>query len=309
MVSRGIAEAVRERIYFKLIYRLRACDGAEKWVLEQGCGVLADSEDAPEYLEGVVMDITEIKRAEQELRRAYEQLQETQQQLIQAEKMKIVGTLASSVAHEVKNPLAIITQGLDYLAKNPPSQDTQLSQVLGYMADAVTRADTIVKGLLDFSRITKVEMKPDDLHGVIDKALSLVKSDCAQSHVAVTTDFATDIPLIAFDRNKIEQVFINIFMNAVHAMPNGGGLHVKTSLVQHATRRAVKVEVLDTGTGIPEQQLQKIFEPFFTTQHDKGGTGLGLSIVKNIIEMHGGTIVFANRRDTCGVCVALTFKI
>jgi PAS domain S-box-containing protein len=309
MLARAIQEALAQKQYFKATYRIVTADGKQKWAWEQGCGVAAPDREEMCFTEGFVADITELKEKEQELRLAYERLKETQNQLIQAEKMRVIGTLASGVAHEVKNPLAIMLQGIDYITQNLPAHANDIPMVLSYMSDAVARADTIVKGLLDFSRVSTVEIKDEALHPLLEKALLLVKSDCERGDVKVVKKFAREDIRVKLDKNKMEQVFINIFMNAVHAMPQGGELRVVTGLEKSPDgARQCAIEVYDTGTGIPKDIIEKIFEPFVTTKQDRGGTGLGLSIVKNIIEMHQGAIVFANRSDTHGVKVTITLK-
>lgn len=243
------------------------------------------------------------KKAEEALRVAYHELKETQTQLIQVAKMQVVGGLASGVAHEVKNPLAIILQGVDYLSSKIKTADDNVSFALQNIHDAVKRADTIIKGLLDFSSISRMELKPQSLNSVLDNALLLLKNQFTRYHIHVIEDFGKDMPDIIIDKNRIEQVFINIFINAIQAMPDGGTLTVRTFL----KGSTLGVEVEDTGKGILEDILDKVFDPFFTTKRNIGGTGLGLSIVKNIIEMHKGTIKIENKKEG-GVKVAVSFK-
>ncbi len=269
-------------------------------------------------------DVTDRKRAEVKLQNAYTELKETQTQLIQAEKMNVVGRLASGVAHEVKNPLAIILQGVDYLSKNITSDDENLHSILTYMEEAVKRADGIIRGLLDFSSVSALEMKPENLNEVVEGALSLIKHEFAKSHISVTRELGDSVPEVEIDKNRVEQIFINIFMNAIHAMPEGGELTVRTysrkkerKIAGQKTtetpfydieQQVVFAEVEDTGSGVPEDMLDKIFDPFFTTRRGRGGTGLGLSIVKNIIQMHNGTIELENRKKG-GARVRISFTV
>ncbi len=258
-------------------------------------------------------DISERKQAEEDLKRAHEELSRSHAelktahlQLIQAAKMESVGRLAAGVAHEVKNPLAVILQGVDFLSTRL-NGDESTALILRYTADAVRRADAVIRGLLDFSTSRQLELTPEDLNSTIDQVLLLVKHELDRSHVIVAKVLGRDLPEIRLDRNKMQQVFVNIFMNAIHAMPEGGTLVITTHqqpLEGPDWRNGsslhtppVVVNITDTGTGIPEEALQKVFDPFFTTKPTGQGTGLGLTVTKNIVELHGGTIELKNRPE------------
>jgi len=268
-------------------------------------------------------NITYYRKAQDRLQSAYTELKDTQTKLIQAEKMNVVGGLASGIAHEVKNPLAIILQGIDFLYSHIEAGDRNVVATLDCMKDAVERADGIIKELLDFSSLATMEMKAENINSVLEESLSLVKHQLDKFHVKVTRNFSKEIPQIAMDKNRLEQVFVNLFMNSINAMPNGGELTIQTvsetkdskpikSIYDHEevfeigdSRIIVSIE--DTGSGIPPDVLDKIFDPFFTTRRAKGGTGLGLSIVRNIIDAHNGRIDIRNKKDT-GVISTLTFE-
>ena len=260
-------------------------------------------------------EIEERKKAEQDLTVAHTKLKETQSQLIQAAKMQVVGGLASGVAHEVKNPLAIILQGVEYLSKKLPADDKNISLTLEYITNAVERADTIVRGLMDFASISQLNMVSQKLTPILDKALMLLKHKLDKNHVQLKKDFPENLPELEIDGNKIEQVFLNLFMNAIDAMPDSGVLSVRQYIKQSAAEAAdpekagadrLVVEVSDTGSGISEEALKRIFDPFFTTKRAKGGTGLGLSIVKNILQMHNAEINIANKPEG-GTMVTVEF--
>jgi PAS domain S-box-containing protein len=252
-------------------------------------------------------DITEHKRVEEELKA-------TQLQLIQSEKFESVGRLAAGVAHEVKNPLAIIQQGLAYIADAVSTTDgATVALVLEKMENAVRRADRVIKGLLDFSAPKTVNMTPAQLNAVVEESLLLVKHGLVKAHITVVRSLAENLPPLNLDRHKIEQVFVNLFMNAIQAMRDGGTLTVKTDAKQPPKLRSdgggtlVVVEVEDTGTGIPDDKLDRVFDPFFTTKPPGQGTGLGLTVTRKIMELHEGTIDIRNRQEG-GVRVTLTFK-
>lgn len=252
----------------------------------------------------------ELENIYKQLERSHAELKAAQSMLIQSEKMEIVGKLAAGVAHEVKNPLAIILQGIEYLKSKVRQDDEHVPSVLNDIEQAVISADDVVKGLLDFSSVTTLDIKPQELHPIIDKTLMLIKNILDKNNIKITKNYREDIPPVKLDKNKIEQILVNLFLNAAQAMPNGGELAVTTYLDQRqnqGTRCAIQID--DTGTGIPEDDLKKIFEPFFSTKRAIGGTGLGLPIVRNIIEMHNGTITISNRKDSHGLRVTVMLRV
>ncbi|MCG2712520.1 MAG: ATP-binding protein [Candidatus Omnitrophica bacterium] len=269
------------------------------------------------------VEVDEHLNAQQELGLAYSQLKDAQQQIIEAEKMQVVGRLASGVAHEVKNPLAIIMQGLDFFNTTIQNADEHSLIVLKHMSDAVKRADNIIRGLLDFSSVARLEVSPCDINRIVTKALLLTNHQLNKCHIKVIQELQDNLPDIELDRNKIEQVFVNLILNAVHAMAERGTLTLRTYLreiiaddpvsgfrngvVPQQSERIVVTEIEDTGTGIPDEILNKIFEPFFTTRRNVGGTGMGLSIVKNLIEMHNGQININNKPQSSGAVVKVMF--
>ena len=258
-----------------------------------------------------------------DLKESHEQLKAAQSQLIQAEKLESVGRLAAGVAHEVKNPLAIILQGINYLSKHLTTDGDNVVMALQDMDNAVKRADSVVRGLLDFSAANELSLNTEELNSVLEQSLLLVRHELARYHVNAVRELSERLPPVRLDRNKLEQVFVNIFLNAFHAMPEGGTLIIKTYAKQlteighnGGSRKAdhfrigetvVMAEVEDTGTGIPEDQLAKIFDPFFTTKSTGKGTGLGLTVTKKIIELHAGTINIGNREEG-GARVTIMFK-
>lgn len=266
-----------------------------------------------------IRDVTERKQAEElvkrraaELDKAYQELKDTQAMLVQAEKMAAIGELASGVAHEVKNPLGIILQGVSYLELEITPEQANLHDVLQMIKEAVRRSDKIVRDLLNFSRHAPLESKPEDMAGVVDSALNLVEKQLALKDVKITRAYTPGLPPVLLDENQMKQVLINIILNALHAMPNGGELTLRLSLKQldqvqpGVGRRTGDVfklgqtvlvcEITDTGTGIPEDVLGKVFDPFFTTKPAGEGTGLGLAITREIVERHRGRIDITSQK-------------
>jgi signal transduction histidine kinase len=247
-----------------------------------------------------------LRRAYEDLRQAHEALKSTQLELIQAAKMQSVGRLAAGVAHEVKNPLAIILVGVNYLANHLGPLNGRFSQVLHDVQDAVHRADVVINGLLDFSSSHTLELRSDSLNDVIEQALLLVKHELSSGRLEVVKQLAPELPPVRIDRQKIQQALVNLLMNAIQAMPPGGTVTLTTSF--DPTASDVVVDVADTGTGIPADKLQKIFEPFFTTKPTGQGTGLGLTVTRRIVGLHGGSIEIANRPEG-GVRARLIFPL
>ncbi|GEM_PF-2449386 len=212
-----------------------------------------------------------------------------QQELTQTEKMASLGILAAGVAHELKNPLAIITQGLEYVKRCIPQDDnTRLS--FDKLMQSVTRMDIIIKGLLDFSRSSVSEYEVSDVRAVIEDVLTLTEHQLGLKSIKVIRQYDDNIPQLSLDRNKMRQVFLNVIINARDAMPQGGAITILSKEKVAQGRRMAVIEVDDTGCGIPAESLKKVFDPFFTTKQKSGGTGLGLSISRGIVEMHKGSI-------------------
>ena len=327
---------------YELEHRLRHKDGSYRWILSRGVA-LRDAQGKPVRMAGSHVDLTERKQAEDQLERAYaelsqseaslkaalqklktanEELQTTQLQLIQAAKMESVGTLAAGVAHEVKNPLQTMLMGLDYLGNNLSGGNDNTMLVLSDMRDAVTRANVIIRELLQLSAPTDFKLKEEDLNGLVERALWLINSEVFAAQIKVVRKLDADLPPVMLDRSKMEQVFINLFINALQAMSQGGVLTVTTlqrrfgedlnltgpAFAQFKAGDLVVIaEVQDTGEGIPEHHLPRIFDPFFTTKPTGVGTGLGLSVVRKIMELHGGAIDIRNR-PLGGVVVTLLFR-
>jgi PAS domain S-box-containing protein len=281
-------------------------------------------------IQGIFWDITERMRAEEDLRRAHDELRKShaelkaaQLQLIQAAKMESIGTLAAGVAHEVKNPLATLTMGLNYMEKNVPASDENMVLVFSEMRDAIGRADKITRGLLDFAGAHRLDVRAEDLNRILEQTLILLRHELNRQKIDLVTTFEPNLPPVAIEKNQIQQVLVNVLVNAAQAMTQGGTLTVRTSKQRLNQSRhdegsrtsnqlfvgdlAVVTEIDDTGPGIPEENLAKIFDPFFTTKPTGIGTGLGLPVTKKIIEMHGGAIDISNRPEG-GVRVTIMLK-
>ena len=244
-----------------------------------------------------------LRHALGDLKASHENLQNAQLQLMQAEKMECVGKLAAGVAHEVKNPLQTILMGLAYLSRNQTSVDDTALMVFTDMKDAVKRADAIVRDLLYLSAARQIEIKPADINAIVERSLCLVNYDLTRTRILVARRLEPSLPLALVDKPKIEQVLINLFMNSIQAMPQGGTLWVATTLAEHDGSPRIQITIEDTGSGIPSDKLKKVFEPFFTTIPNGVGTGLGLPVSKQIIDLHRGSIQLGpgTRGGTCAI--------
>ena len=252
----------------------------------------------------------DLQRSFVELQAAHESLQQTQFQLIESAKMESVGRLAAGVAHEVKNPLMTLSLGADYFL-NRKTETPDEATLVQDMKEAIHRASNIINILLDFARPRPLRRTREDINELIENSLTLVRHQLLKARVDVVREFCPEPPPLMLDPTRIQHIFVNLFMNALQAMPEGGTLTVRSSVSPppssgHPAAR-LTVEVEDTGSGIPTHQLSNIFEPFFTTKPPGQGTGLGLSIVRKMMEIHGGTICLSNRSEG-GVRATLQFN-
>jgi two-component system, NtrC family, sensor kinase len=215
---------------------------------------------------------------------------ELEQRLVQADKLSSIGLLAAGVAHEVNTPLAVISTYAQMLAKQV-AEDSQKSMILEKIAKQTFRASEIVNSLLNFSRTSTTSFGDVNLNRVIQETLSLLEHQLQKSGIQVKADLASALPPVHGNTGKLQQVFLNLFLNARDAMGSGGVLEVRS----WSEGAGVKVEVADTGQGIAPENMHRIYDPFFTTKAARKGTGLGLSVTYGIVQEHGGSIEVSNR--------------
>jgi signal transduction histidine kinase len=220
--------------------------------------------------------------------------EELERRLVQADKLSSIGLLAAGVAHEVNTPLAVISTYAQMLAKQI-SGDAQKAPLLEKIARQTFRASEIVNSLLNFSRTSPTELVPLDLNKIVRETLTLVEHQFTAAGIHVDLSLAEALPRIRGNSGKLQQVFLNLFLNARDAMESGGRLAISTTgsttgSTAGGRDRLVRLSVKDSGTGIAPENLAKIFDPFFTTKGARKGTGLGLSVSYGIIREHGGEI-------------------
>jgi two-component system NtrC family sensor kinase len=213
------------------------------------------------------------------------QRERMEEQMTQTEKLTSLGLLAAGVAHEVNTPLAVISNYIQMLAKQMPEGDPRQG-IIEKIVKQTFRASEIVNNLLNFSRTGATELADIDVNRVVEETLSLVAHPLKTSQIQVVKQLGNTLPAVRGSANKLQQVFLNLFLNARDAMPSGGMLEVRTA----AHNGSVEVEVVDTGAGIPREHIHRIFDPFFTTKASGRGTGLGLSVSYGIIKEHAGKI-------------------
>jgi PAS domain S-box-containing protein len=213
------------------------------------------------------------------------QREHMQEQMTQTEKLTSLGLLAAGVAHEVNTPLAVISNYIQMLAKQLPDNDPKQA-LIEKIVKQTFRASEIVNNLLNFSRTGAAQAVDIDVNRVVEETLSLVAHPLKTSRIQIVRQFGEDLPAVRGSANKLQQVFLNLFLNARDAMPSGGMLEIRTG----AHNGSVEVEIVDTGAGIPREHIHRIFDPFFTTKAVGRGTGLGLSVTYGIIKEHAGKI-------------------
>ena len=223
-------------------------------------------------------------------RQAYEELQQTFEQLLQAEKLSSLGELAAGIVHEVRNPLASIKGAVEILedeigADSPRREFAELAKT------EIDRLDKLVGQFLRFARPATLAIEPNNLNGIIESVASLLQNQAVAQNVSIQLNLDANLPDVLADREQIKQVILNLAINALQSMPDGGNLSLRTF---HRSSTCV-AEIEDTGGGIVEKILPKIFDPFFTTK-DKG-IGLGLSVAHKIVSQHNGRLKFRQGND------------
>jgi signal transduction histidine kinase len=238
-------------------------------------------EEEHNLIQGISRELTSIierKRAEEETLRL-------QHQVRHADRLATIGQLAAGIAHELNEPLGNIL-GFAQLAHKSPGLTDQTRRDLEKIVTASLYAREIIKKLLFFSRQTPPEKLGVDLNKVVEDGLSLLEPRCAKAGITVVRKLAPEAPVVLGDAAQLQQVLVNLGVNAIQAMPEGGTLQVGTAMEEAVACLTLE----DTGVGIPPENLERIFLPFFTTKDVGAGTGLGLAVVHGIISLHDGTV-------------------
>jgi two-component system NtrC family sensor kinase len=229
------------------------------------------------------------------------ELRETQDQLVVSEKLASLGKMAAGVAHEINNPLTTILINTHLLLERP-GRDAEEGETMNLIADETIRCAAIVRGLLDFARLTPSQAAPTDINDVVERTLLLLEKQALVRNIRIEKALDRTLPPIEVDKNKIQQVFSNLAINACEAMPRGGTLVVASRMSRDGT--IIEITFTDTGVGISKENIPRLFDPFFTTK--SFGTGLGLAVSYGIIRQRGGTILV---RSEVGKGTVFTVRI
>jgi two-component system sensor histidine kinase HydH len=241
------------------------------------------------------------------LSEANRSLEKAQEEARRAERLAALGQLSAGLAHEIRNPLGVIKGSAELLSQKLSAGDAMAKELAGYIYTEVNRVSSLVSRFLDFARPSNLDLRPQPLVPVIEKALRYLIEQGHASNVKVVRDFASDLPPVMLDEDLCEQVFTNLLLNACQSMGDGGGM-LRLSAYAAATEEGKEIiaEVEDSGPGVPAEMREQIFNPFVTTR--KSGVGLGLAIVAKIIDGHGGTIRVVTGRGP-GACFRLSFPV
>ncbi len=214
-----------------------------------------------------------------------EQLRHLNEQLVRTEKLAAMGTLSAGVAHEINNPLASISSLIQMIQKNG-ELDKQSGEKLELIQTQIRRITQVTKDMMDFARVRPAARTEVNINKIIEKSLRLASFDKSFQKLTLEQNIDNEIGCVFADTDQLQQVFLNLFLNARDAMPDGGKLSITTK----QDSNTIKIEIIDTGSGIGKEDTEKIFDPFYTTKSPGSGTGLGLAVCYGIITAHHGTI-------------------
>jgi len=281
-VKNIIQHSLENKTSFSFYHRLKFPDSKEKIISSQG-EVYLDDENNVIRMFGTAHDVTEIREAEEELRKTNFKLIATQKELIYKEKLAALGRFSSGVAHEIRNPLANISSLAQMISK--ADIDEKNKRRLNYIITNVEIANKIIKNLLSFASPEELKYSSVNVIEILKNIIESVEARCKTAKINIILDTPDVIPEINFDKLKIEAAFMNFVSNAIEAMSEGGELKIKVGLINE--NRSIEIEFIDTGIGIPAENLDKILEPFFTTKDE--GVGLGMGLAYQTVRLHNGT--------------------
>ncbi len=230
------------------------------------------------------------KELEREVEKKTEEIRRGQEQLVHTEKLASLGRMAAGVAHELNSPLTGIVTFAHLMLKRLPPENKMDREDLEVIIEQAERCSKIIKGLLGFSRALPSEKTDVNVNDVISHTIGIVRNQAKFHNVKINTSLSPDLPDIRGDASQLEQVFMNLLINAADAMNDRGSINISTRLIREDDADHIEIEFTDTGPGIPEEYMDRLFEPFFTTKPPGKGTGLGLSVSHGIIKKHGGNI-------------------
>ena len=246
----------------------------------------------------------ENARLLEETRLAYQQLQESREHMMQMEKLSALGTLVGGVAHEINNPLMGVMNYVEFAQEK--TTDVKIAKVLGQALHEIERIKNIVRNMLIYVRTKSNPTESCHISKTIDQTLLLLEGELKKTNIRIQLDVAEHLPAILFSTDSLQQVLINLLLNARDALNETPEPRIDITAVVNG--EFLKLSICDNGSGIPEAVLTRIFDPFFTTKPPGKGTGLGLSVSHRLIEEAGGSITAYNKSG-CGCCMTLQFRI
>ncbi len=266
-----------------ILSRLSSLDQGTKNLAAGEFKIIPTTDTSPDEISGLIDNFNQMVGA----------LEQKQEELIQSKKMASIGTFSSGIAHEINNPLNNISLSTDIILEEFDSmEDEEIKEILGDIMTQTDRASKIVKNLLDFSRAPSSKMQPVYIDFVLHKTTDLIANELRIHKIALKKDIIDLLPQVNGDLQKLQQVFLNLIINAEQAIGDYGTITIQAIEIY---KGYVRVNVSDTGPGIAQENIDQIFDPFFTTKATGKGTGLGLSIVYAIVKEHGGYIEVASK--------------
>jgi len=247
----------------------------------------------PLFTRGIFRDITVRKQAEERLINTLKELQETKDMLIQSEKLAAIGQLTAGIAHEILNPVNIISMRFQMLDKSENLSD-QVRKILNVCKNQLDRISKITSNVGNFSRISEAQITMSNLQDIIEEVVDICKPQLKVEDIDTNIQCPTNLPLIPLDKDKIKQVLLNIISNAITAMAGRKSRRLHITVITITSKNSIQLKISDTGPGIDEKHLTKVFDPFFTTKDQGEGVGLGLYISYGIVKEHSGKIWVQN---------------
>lgn len=233
-----------------------------------------------------------IEKTSQELSDAYQKLRDTFEQLKKTDRLAALGQLSAGIAHEIRNPLGSIKGSFEIL-ESEISPDNKKFEFVKIIKEEITRLNAIVESFLKFARPPKPSLRPTQVNELIESILILIHKQAQECRIEIRKLLEPNLPMTNMDRDQIRQVVMNIVLNSIESMTEGGLLEVRSGIGNN--NRCITIDISDTGIGIGREELDHIFDPFFTTKAQ--GTGLGLAISYQLVQSHGGTITARNNND------------
>jgi PAS domain S-box-containing protein len=297
----GFLPAFQARKPFRMEYRLRRADGEYRWLIESGIPRYTPGGEFAGYI-GSNIDITDRKRAEEER----ERLRQVQTELAHVNRVTTMGELTASLAHEIKQPIAAaVTDArtcLRWLERDRPDIEEARGAVSRIIKD-VTRASEITNRIHSLFKKGGPQRESVDVNEIIREMIALLRGEAGRNSISIQTELANDLPNVRGDRVQLQQVFLNLMLNAIDAMKEMNAARELTIKSQRNPEEQLLVSVSDNGVGLPPQHADKVFDAFFTTKSE--GTGMGLSISRSIIQSHGGSL-WASSNSECGATFQFT---